>query len=261
MDLEQVLNGEDAPEVAPEAVETEQAQPEKAESEPLKAEAEESGEEATGLDEGDELPSSEQEQPAGTLEEQLENTRKELNAYKAKARDEKTKRQQAEASLQGKPEPVQQQELPDPLDDPAGYAAAVQRMADNRYTQRVLISSHKRAQRKYGSEYEAKMEAAGTWLAQTNPEIRDSVLFGDDPVEDAIVEYEKHTETEKLKDPNYIAQLTEKARQEGYEKAQAELKRKADEVSGISPSLAKAGSSEVGAHTWSGPTPLTNILQ
>jgi hypothetical protein len=186
----------------------------------------------------------------------VEELNRELTAFKAKAQDEKRKRQELE-SRYAKPEA--ETEIPDVFDDPKGFLDEATRRASEQFNQRILASSQRRAERKYGDEFTEKVEAANEFL-NANPDIAERVFSGDDPVEEAIYELQQFEEKQKLQDPNYVDKLTAEIEAKVRATVEAEMAAKADKTAGISPSLAQVGSSPVEEGTWTGVTPLSEVL-
>lgn len=175
------------------------------------------------------------------------------NAFKASAVDERHKRQALQQEHEKK------QPLTDVLENQDQFANEILARADERFEARIMASSHRRAERKYGTDYQSKVDAANEYL-NDNPSIAAEVFAGDDPVEDAILAHERFLESEQLKDPNYMAAHDAKIAEEAVAKYKAEQEAKAKKTAGITHSLSKETSNHVG-ETWTGPKPIDDVLQ
>jgi len=261
MELTEILNGETetseaspSEEAAPAVTEqpsepTQEAKSEEAEKSPEEPQ-EAKSEETTGLKK-DELPSSKE------LQSQLENTQKELGAYKAKARDEKTKRQELE-SLKAQAE---KKPLPDIFDDQKGFADGLKQELGRNQANERLNTSEFYAAREFGAEKISAYKERFIAMANEKPELAQQVMSSVSPYHTMIETLDRIDQLQEMQSPDYQEKLKAQVRAEVEAELNAESEAKALEVAGISPSLAKRGSAEVGSSTWTGPTPLTNILQ
>ena len=238
--LNDVLNGNDEPEEVTEEV---------TEVETTEVPEETTDEATEEVAETDEEPPKGEETPAEPPS--VEELQKELNAFKAKAQDEKRKRQELEAKQQ------EQTKLPDVLDESFGETlmTEAQKIAQ---TERLTMSKFL-AERDH-PDLEAKLDVYET-LALSNPALAQQVLDSPSPYHEVVSIVDKHERLEKMENlDEWEAKKTAEIEAQVRAKIEAEQKAKADKTSGITPSLAQTGSSPVDENTWTGPTPIDQLV-
>lgn len=205
-------------------------------------------------------------EPEPTVEEEPAPTAAEVTidpaiaAFKAKALDETSKRQDLERQLKELQEQQEPAKTPDVFDDQEGFVAAIRNEVKTS-TLQAKIEISQDMMRSQHDDY-AERETQFIEMAQNNPQLIADMQNAANParfVYDSVIKSEKLAQMENVED--YEA----KVRAEIEEKVRAEIKAETDakaaKTAGIKPSLATVnGAGPVGSDTWTGPTPLTNIL-
>ena len=201
-------------------------------------ETEAAEEETESTDENEGLPSepegqeAEQTETEETPEEESkgEDFSEREKAFLAKANDEKAKRQELERKLadQDKPEETA---LPDPIDDPEGYAKALeQRNANSQFAMRVTLSQE--LMREKHADYDEK-EAAFAELMKENPALVQGLHNSSNPAKyayDLAVKHERMAQFDnfdtavKSEVEKQVSAATEKLREELEKEYSAKLK-------------------------------------
>lgn len=126
-------------------------------------------------------------------------------AFKTAYLDEKRKRQELEQRLAER-EP---EKLPDPVEDPEGYAAALdQRRETSELRLKVSLSRDLLIDSKGKDDYESK-EAVFVELTKQNPSLVSQMHASANPARFAYETAVEHLEVKQLRDPEYIAKLVE----------------------------------------------------
>lgn len=156
--------------------------------------------------------------------------------------------QQKIAKFEEAPKP--ELNIPDPIDDGEGFQSSVKQafesipeQVNSAVQQRLDQASFRRAERKYGDEFQEKIALANEYLNQ-NPQIQ---LPGDDIVEEAFEVYEKHLEVQQWQDPDFVAKKEAEIEQRLLEKLSKQQTETADKEAAkqklaetLTPSLAAA---------------------
>ena len=131
----------------------------------------------------------------------------EAAGLKAALAAERKKRQELEAKLQAEPE-----KLPDPVEDPEGYAAALeQRQAESAFKQKADLS--REVMMSIHDDYGDK-EAVFMQMAESDPSLVGKLHAAANPAKFAYDTATDHLEVQKLRDPEYLDKLaTEKAKE------------------------------------------------
>ena len=240
-DLNDVLNGSDESEEVTATEEVTEVESAEEATEEVQA-AEEVEELTEETPKGEETPA---EPPS------VEELQKELNAFKAKAQDEKRKRQELEAKKDT------ETKLPDVLDDnfSDSLLTEAQKIAQNQ----TLNMSEFLARRDH-PDLDAKVEVFEA-LAASNPAFAQQVFNSPSPYHELVSIVDKHERLEKMENlDEWEAKKTADIEAQVRAKIEAEQKAKAEKTSGITPSLAQTGSSPVDENVWTGPTPITQLL-
>lgn len=172
------------------------------------------------------------------------------------------------AEFEAKPKP--ELTIPDPLDDGEGFQSTVKQafesipeQVNDAVQKRLDQASFRRAERKYGEEFQAKVAEANEFLNQ-NPQIQ---LPGDDIVEEAFEAYQKHLDVQQWQDPDFIAKkeaeieqrvLEKLKNQQGEADQKAEAQRKLAET--LTPSLAGVRANGANKPTIDIPDPLATTF-
>lgn len=240
MNLDEILEGK-----------TETNEPQEAETE-AKAETPEPEVEAKSEEVKAEPTGEESAPPA------QDNVDEKVAAFQAKAQDEKRKRQELEArlaQLEAKPK----KEAPDVLEDQQGFQSHMQQEVSQATLNAKLELSEFMARREY-PDMDEKLEKYKELIAEGLVD-HQKTLSSQSPWHTIAEVVEKN---EKLAQLDNIDDWREQERAKIRQELEAELKTKTEEkeakLSAIKPSLANQGSSPVSTKTWSGPTPLENML-
>jgi len=243
-EIDSLLNGEEqVSEEATPVVVSDEVATEEVEASVENTETEASDENSTGLEKV-ELPSTQE------LQQQLETISSELNAYKVKARDEKTKRQQLEA---------EKVETPNVLENPEEYTSHVLSEAKNiALNERVNLSEF--LARKEYPDLDEKV-AQYEKLVTENPSIHQEVIKAPSPYHALVDIVDKHERVKAMENVDeWEAKKTAEIEAKIRADIEAEQGARAEKVSNISPSLAKEGSSRVSEESWTGPTPINDLI-
>lgn len=226
---------------------------EEVEAEPEAEEDTESTEEETGSPSEPEDQEQEQTETGESFSEREK-------AFLAKANDEKAKRQELERKLAEQEQP-QEQELPDPVDDPKGYAKALdQRNAATQFAMRVSVSQE--LMREKHADYDEK-EAAFVELAKADPSLATRMQQSTNPAKFAYDMAIKHERMEQFDNfdtavKTEVDKQLSTARAELEKSIRAEFEAKLKKAESLPPSGAKGslGSDD----TIPGDESLTDIL-
>ena len=237
-EINDLLNGTESEAVevetveAVETVETVETEVPAVTEEVIPAATEEVEEVPTGLEKV-ELPSTEE------LQSQVETITKELNAYKTKAKDEKTKRQELE-----------KKELPDVYDD---------NFADSLLNEAQQLAVNERFNL---SEFMARKEfTAYEALVESNPALQQQLISAPSPYHEMVDIVDKHERVSAMENiDEWEAKKTAEIEQKVRQQIEAEQALRDGKVAGLSPSLAKVGSSPIAENTWTGPTPINDLI-
>lgn len=133
---------------------------------------------------------------------------KEIVGIKAALNAERKKRQELEEKLRAQQEP---EKIPDPVEDPEGYAAHLEfKQVAASYQLRAEISRSFMAEMK--PDY-AEKEAVFLELANTRPDLIAKIQSHPNPAKFAYDTAAEHLEIQKLRDPKHIESLVaEKAK-------------------------------------------------
>lgn len=145
---------------------------------------------------------------------------------------EREKRQEYERQLKEANEklaaietPKKEMQIPDPLDDGEGFNSTIKQafesipeQVNDAVQKRLDQASFRRAERKYGDEFQEKLAAANQFL-NDNPQIN---LPGDDVVEEAFEAYQKHLDVQQWQDPDFISKKEAEIEQRILEKLKAQ---------------------------------------
>ena len=188
---------------------------------------------------------AEAEQTAETTAATGEKPEKEEWTYAA-YKDEKGKRQEFAkenedlkaqlAQLQPKQEATQ---APDPVDDPEGFTAYVQRQAEDLADSRMLHFTEN-LMKKNHDDYDEK-KAVFIKLVQENPSLGDKARASGDPLGFLYDQATKHQQYQEMQDVDgYKAKIRAEVLAEIEAGKAGEAQAKADKTSSITPSLATA---------------------
>lgn len=214
-DLESLLNDEEET-VVPEESEAEEVQAEEAET----AETE-----STGDNEGS-PPEPEEAKEESTDDGESFSDRE--KAFLAKANDEKAKRQALEKELESqKAQPQEPEKVPDPVEDPEGYAKYLDnKNAANQWAMRVSISQE--MMREKHADYDEK-EAAFLELAKENPALTGQLQSSSNPakfVYDMAVKHERMAQFDNF--DTAVKTQVDKEVAEARKQIEAELRKEYD---------------------------------
>ena len=188
--------------------------------------------------------------------------------------DERRKRQeerQRSDALQRELDKMREEpaQRPDVLEDQEGYAKSVKdevvRELDRREEARIneiANESEAKYRKDVGDETFEATYLKFEQLAETNPQLLDKARHAVDPykvVFDAVKKSDRLAKLENVDDieARIRAEVTETIRAEQAELLKAEIQK----TSAITPSLASTpGSGSVGASTWTGPQPLSEVF-
>lgn len=218
----------------------------------------ESGETEAEAEATDEKTEGEPSSPEGE-EEPL--TKRE-EAFLKKANDEKHKRQELEQKYSNQPEKGQEA-LPDPIDDPEGYAKALQVRNDrNQLATRITLSQE--LMRDKHADYEER-EAQFAELAKTDPSLVAQLQQASNPAKFAyetavkaerVAQFDNFDDAVKSEVGKQVAAETARIRAE----IEKEYSGKLNQAQKIPPSGAKAGSRGSDNSAVAGNDSLTDIL-
>jgi hypothetical protein len=244
-EINDLLNGTESEAVevetveAVEPVETVETEVPAVTEEVIPAATEEVEEVPTGLEKV-ELPSTEE------LQSQVETITKELNAYKTKAKDEKTKRQELE-----------KKELPDVYDD--NFADSLLNEAQQLAVNERFNLSEFMARKEF-PDLDQKITAYEA-LVESNPALQQQLISAASPYHEMVDIVDKHERVSAMENiDEWEAKKTAEIEQKVRQKIEAEQAVRDGKVAGLSPSLAKVGSSPIAENTWTGPTPINDLI-
>lgn len=147
-------------------------------------------------------PEAEAEPPSAERPSDDTASQDEVQGLKAALAAERKKRQDAEAAAAAKVEP---EKTPDPIEDPEGYKASLEKQAEQSgyrlradISRSVMLSLH--------DDY-AEKEAEFMALAENDPTLVTKLQAADNPAKFAYDTAKEHAEVQKLRDPAYIDEL------------------------------------------------------
>lgn len=191
-----------------------------------------------------------EEQPKTVSMEQYEALQKQVNGLKSAASAEREKRQKLEVQQMATPK-QEQAESVDPLENPDAF---IQKIQQDMLRQRFDMSRNLMANLK--EDYH-EMEAI--FLENADQSLQEQVKASDNPAGFMYETAKSYSMMQEIGDPatyreNLKAELLAEIQQEQSQNKEALTQ-------GLTPSLAKTSSSgSVSGSTWSGPTPITNLL-
>jgi len=191
-----------------------------------------------------------EEQPKTVSMEQYEALQKQVNGLKSAASAEREKRQKLEMQRAVMPAQEQPQSV-DPLENPEAFTQKIQQdMLRQRFDMSRAIMVNAK------SDYQ---EMEDLFLEIADQSMLDQMRASDNPHGFAYETAKNHKALSEIGDPatyreNLKAELLAEIQQEQSQNKEALTQ-------GLTPSLAKTSSSgSVSGSTWSGPTPITNLL-
>lgn len=179
---------------------------------------------------------------------------KQAKAFKAKALDEKNKRQALEESQKAR---QQAQPMPDALDDPEGFAARIKSDVQKEALNARANISEKYA-RKTMPDFDEKWPLVQEFLKST-PEATKDVLSSEDPYGTAFELFDQAKQIEKFKDPNFLE--NERARIRAEIMAEMKQQEPVSKTQGLTPSLARLNGSGASTGTPEVSTNLDDIFK
>lgn len=247
-DLNDLLNGDELPEIDPEEQETtgdntpepeDESKPEQEDSTP---ESEETPEEA--------------EADASKPESKDEDG----NWTKAAVLDERRKRQELERQLEQALKDKTPEEKKDWFDDPEGAASQIKQEFQSQLAN-TRIEMSQEFMRSLHEDYD-QLEAEFVDLAKGNPAMLAEFQQSKNPAKFAYETAKKHREYADLKDVDKAkAKLREEVRAELEKEYQQKSEKEQKKREAIPPSLSNQGKGGLSADDYSGPTPLEDILK
>ncbi len=214
-------------------------------------------------------PEAEDDLPEGELipRRAFDAMRHERTDWKSKAVAAETtaaelRRQLEEAKRAPPPAPVQQAqpaEIPSPLHDPAGYHAYIAQEQQRAQINHLLNVSEMMAVKEHGAEKVAAMKAEFLAAKEADPTLGERLIQQSDPYGWAMQQIEKiRAQREIGDDPAaYKARVIAE-----WQAANEQPPPRVSPAAGMAPSLASVRSvAGRSAPSWTGPTPLTDILR
>lgn len=120
-------------------------------------------------------------------------------------------KQQLDALQANQTRPQEPENVPDPIDDPSGYNAYVQKAiasavndAGASFNDRLLNMSEAYATRAHGVE---AVEAAKEWALAQPDSVKAEIVSQADPYEYAVQQHQRHTLTQQIADPKVLAEF------------------------------------------------------